>query len=46
MNMKSKKGTKDKANKNYILFIKTIDKRDSQLYNKVVTNNKKKGWFS
>ena len=22
MNMKSKKGTKDKANKNYILFIK------------------------
>ena len=24
MNMKSKKGTKDKANKNYILFIKNI----------------------
>ena len=45
MNMKSKKGTKDKANKNYIWLQKTIDKRNEWYYNKVVTNNKKKGEF-
>ena len=40
MNMKSKKGTKDKANKNYIWLQKTIDKRNLRCYNKVESNSK------
>ena len=40
MNMKSKKRTKDNVDKNYNLFIKTIDKRNEWYYNKVESNGK------
>ena len=43
MNMKSKKGTKDKVNKNYNLSQKTIDNVIYKQYNKVESNSKKKG---